>query len=106
MYEFRRQLEYKTEKFSSKLTVVDRFFPSSQICSGCENHRHKMPLKERLYVCPDCGHTQDRDLNAANNINRWFNGIFIPEREKAVSSIVLAWVVGKPSISHDRATVK
>lgn len=106
MYEFRRQLEYKTEKFSSKLTIVDRFFPSSQICSGCGNHRHKMPLKERLYVCPNCGHTVDRDLNAANNINRWFNGIFVPEREKAVSSTVLACGVGKPSVSHDRATVK
>ena len=43
MYEFQRQLEYKTEKFSSKLTRVDRMFPSSQICSNCGQHRHKMP---------------------------------------------------------------
>lgn len=80
MYEFKRQLEYKTEKFSSKLILVDRFFPSSQICSNCGNHRHKMPLKNRVYVCPDCGHTEDRDLNAAKNIERWFEGIFIPIR--------------------------
>ncbi|WP_242058032.1 MULTISPECIES: transposase [Nostoc] len=39
MYEFRRQLEYKTEKFSSKLILVDRIFPSSQICSNCGQHR-------------------------------------------------------------------
>ncbi|NEO58201.1 MAG: transposase [Okeania sp. SIO3B5] len=76
MYEFKRQLEYKTEKFSSKLVLVDRMFPSSQICSNCGNHRHKMPLKERVYICPDCGHAEDRDLNASKNIERWFEGIF------------------------------
>jgi putative transposase len=80
MYEFQRQLEYKTEKFSSQLVLVDRFFPSSQICSNCGNHRHKMPLKNRVYVCPDCGHTEDRDLNAAKNIEGWFEGIHIPIR--------------------------
>ncbi len=80
MYEFKRQLEYKTEKFSSQLILVDRFFPSSQICSNCGNHRHKMPLKSRVYQCPDCGHTEDRDLNAAKNIERWFEGIHIPTR--------------------------
>jgi len=79
-YEFQRQLEYKTEKFSSQLVLVDRFFPSSQICSNCGNHRHKMPLKNRVYHCPDCGHTEDRDLNAAKNIEGWFEGIHIPIR--------------------------
>ena len=78
MYEFKRQLEYKTEKFGSELILVDRFFPSSQICSNCGNHRHKMPLKNRVYVCPDCGYKADRDLNAARNIDRWFADIFIP----------------------------
>ncbi|MEO1561690.1 MAG: RNA-guided endonuclease TnpB family protein, partial [Cyanobacteria bacterium J06632_19] len=65
MYEFKRQLEYKTEKYKSQLILVDRMFPSSQICSNCGNHRHKMPLKERVYLCPECGHTEDRDLNAS-----------------------------------------
>ena len=85
MYEFRRQLEYKTEKFSSKLILVDRMFPSSQICSNCGNHRHKMPLKNRVFVCPDCGHVEDRDLNAAKNIDRWFENIFIPDSVRAAS---------------------
>jgi putative transposase len=78
MYEFKRQLEYKTEKFGSQLILVDKFLPSSQICSNCGNHRHGMPLKNRVYVCPDCGHTEDRYLNAAKNIDRWFMDIFIP----------------------------
>ncbi|WP_287288596.1 MULTISPECIES: RNA-guided endonuclease TnpB family protein [unclassified Okeania] len=70
MYEFRCQLEYKTEKFSSQLVLVDRMFPSSQICSNCGNHRHQMPLKNRVYICPDCGHIEDKDLNASKNIER------------------------------------
>ncbi|WP_445250381.1 RNA-guided endonuclease InsQ/TnpB family protein [Microcoleus sp. OTE_8_concoct_300] len=107
MYEFRRQLEYKTEKFSSFLTLVDRMFPSSQICSNCGQHRHKMPLKNRVYVCPECGHTEDRDLNAAKNIERWFEGIFIPSRsDLAVSSTVSACGVDKPLRSHPKTTVK
>ncbi len=107
MYEFRRQLEYKTEKFISKLTLVDRFFPSSQICSNCGQHRHKMPLKNRVYVCPECGHTEDRDLNAAKNIERWFDGIYVPERsDMAVSSTVSVCGVHKPDGSHAIGTMK
>lgn len=106
MYEFKRQLEYKVEKFDSQLILVDRFFPSSQICSNCGNHRHKMPLKNRLYECPDCGHSEDRDLNAAKNINRWFEGIFIPERSEAASSAVLACGADKPLLSHQAAALK
>ena len=106
LYEFKRQLEYKTEKFSSKLVIVDRMFPSSQICSNCGKHRHKMPLKERVYVCP-CGHTEDRDLNASKNIERWFEGIYIPARSsQAVSSTEIACGVDKPDSSHTVATLK
>ena len=107
MYEFRRQLEYKTQKFSSQLVLVDRMFPSSQICSNCGNHRHKMPLKQRVYMCPDCGHTEDRDLNAAKNIERWFEGIFIPIRsDQMASSAKMACGVDKPLKSHLETTVK
>ncbi|WP_089131427.1 RNA-guided endonuclease InsQ/TnpB family protein, partial [Tolypothrix sp. NIES-4075] len=106
MYEFQRQLEYKTEKFQSKLILVDRFFPSSQICSNCGNHRHKMPLKNRVYICPDCGYKEDRDLNAAKNIDRWFEDIFIPERSETVSSTEIACGVDKPLRSHSKTTMK
>ena len=108
MYEFKRQLEYKVEKFSSQLVLVDRFFPSSQLCSNCGNHRHKMPLKNRVYVCPDCGHTEDRDLNAAKNIERWFEGIFIPERSDftTASSVGIACEADKPLESHLKTALK
>ena len=45
-----------------------------------------MPLTNRVYVGPDCGHTADRDLNAAKNIERWFEGIFIPGRSDKMAS--------------------
>lgn len=45
-----------------------------------------MPLTNRVYVCPDCGQTADRDLNAAKNIKRWFDGIFIPGRSDKMAS--------------------
>ncbi|BAY41458.1 ISSoc7, transposase (plasmid) [Nostoc sp. NIES-2111] len=106
MYEFKRQLEYKTEKFSSKLTLVDRMFPSSQICSNCGQHRDKMPLKNRVYICPDCGHTEDRDLNASKNLERWFDGIHIPKCSNvAVSSTVPACGVDNPLRSHPKTTM-
>lgn len=65
-----------------------------------------MPLKNRVYVCRRCGHTEDRDLNAARNLERWFDGIWIPERsELAVSSTVSACGVDKPDSSHTIATL-
>ncbi|AOY84707.1 RNA-guided endonuclease TnpB family protein [Moorena producens JHB] len=66
-YEFKRQLEYKCEWYGSQLVIVDRFYPSSQLCSGC-GHRQKMPLKIRTYNCCECGLILDRDLNAAINL--------------------------------------
>ncbi len=45
-----------------------------------------MPLKNRVYVCPACGHTADRDLNGVQNIERWFEGIFIPGRSDKMAS--------------------
>ena len=76
-YEFRRQLEYKTVWYGSKLTVADRFYPSSQICSNC-GHRQKMPLKERVFKCQSCDNQVDRDLNASRNLEKWHIDISYP----------------------------
>jgi putative transposase len=66
-YEFKRQLEYKADWYGAKLTIVDRFYPSSQLCSSC-HHRQKMPLHKRIYECGNCGEKIDRDLNASINL--------------------------------------
>lgn len=67
--EFRRMLEYKTSWHKKVLAKVDRFFPSSQLCSVCcyKNEAVKN-LSIRKWVCPQCGATHDRDVNAAKNI--------------------------------------
>ena len=66
-YEFRRQLEYKTQWYGSELVVVDRFLPSSKTCSNC-GHVQDMPLNLRTFDCSECGISIDRDLNASVNL--------------------------------------
>ncbi|MCC6168390.1 MAG: transposase [Caldilineaceae bacterium] len=49
---------------------IDRFLPSSQVCSGCGS-RQPMSLEERVFACRACGAVLDRDHNAARNIRSW-----------------------------------
>ncbi|MFF0292067.1 RNA-guided endonuclease InsQ/TnpB family protein [Kitasatospora sp. NPDC004615] len=65
--ELRTMLEYKTEWYGRELITVDRWFPSSKLCSACGTTRAKMPLNVREWMC-DCGAVHDRDVNAARNI--------------------------------------
>lgn len=69
-YEFKRQLEYKTKKFGSKLVLADRWYPSSKTCSNCGCTKESLSLSERVYSCEHCGHIMNRDLNAAINLSR------------------------------------
>lgn len=65
----RRQVEYKAPWYGSEVQTIDRFFPSSQICSACgERVTQKLNLSDRTYKCEHCGETIDRDVNAARNI--------------------------------------
>ena len=66
-YEFKRQLEYKTAWYGSSLHVINRWFPSSQLCSSC-GAKQSMSLNVRQYDCPSCNLSIDRDLNASINI--------------------------------------
>jgi putative transposase len=66
--EFRRQLEYKCLWHRRHLSVIDRWFPSSQMCNGCGAIHEVLSLSDRHWVCGGCGAVHDRDINAANNI--------------------------------------
>jgi len=65
--EFRSMLEYKAAWYGREVIAVDRFFPSSRLCSVCGTLQQKMPLSVRTWTC-DCGTTHDRDVNAAKNL--------------------------------------
>lgn len=67
--EFRRQLTYKSKWYGRTLSVVGRYYPSSQICHVCGNRNGKKSEDIRNWVCPSCGSELDRDLNAAINIH-------------------------------------
>jgi putative transposase len=75
MAELRRQLEYKTKWYSSRLVVAPRFFPSSKQCHVCGTVHETMTLADREWDCPGCGAHHDRDANAAKNLEnvavRW-----------------------------------
>jgi putative transposase len=68
--EFTRQLEYKSKWYGSTLVKAGRFYPSSKICASCGTVKAKLSLATRTYACDVCGHTVDRDLNAAINLAR------------------------------------
>jgi len=66
--EFVRQLQYKGDWAGRNVVTIDQFFPSSKRCSCCGFTMQKMPLDVRQWICPTCGETHDRDINAARNI--------------------------------------
>ncbi|MBW4573936.1 MAG: transposase [Aphanothece sp. CMT-3BRIN-NPC111] len=65
---FTNFLAYKLEKKGGKLVEIDRWFPSSKLCSNCYCQIDKLPLDIREWNCPHCGTRHDRDGNAATNI--------------------------------------
>ena len=67
-FEFRRQLTYKSSWYGKSLIVIDRYYPSSQICHVCNYRDGKKSEDVRSWICPDCGSKLDRDINAAINI--------------------------------------
>ena len=71
LYEFRRQIEYKSEERGIKVVVVPRFYPSSKTCSCCGNYKKDLKLSYRIYRCEHCGSVIDRDFNAALNLERY-----------------------------------
>jgi putative transposase len=65
---FTNFLAYKLEQKGGKLVEIERWFPSSKLCSNCYHQVDQMPLNIREWICPNCGTHHDRDGNAATNI--------------------------------------
>ncbi len=68
--EFRRQLEYKAVRRGKTVLVVDRWYPSSKLCSACGYKMPKVPLAMRDWTCPQSQTHHDRDINAAMNLQK------------------------------------
>ena len=67
-YYFRQKLGQKCKLNNIELRIVDRFYPSSKICSCCGYIKKDLKLSDRTYICQDCGLVIDRDLNASINL--------------------------------------
>ena len=69
-YQSRLYLENLCNRLGIELGVVDRFCPSSKLCSTCGFKYKDLKLKERFWTCSNCGSEHDRDRNAAINLGR------------------------------------
>ncbi|MCK4381516.1 MAG: transposase, partial [Candidatus Lokiarchaeota archaeon] len=66
--QFNNILRYKMEQKGKYLILIDRFFPSSKMCSVCGYINNQLKLKDRKWSCPACSTEHDRDINASINI--------------------------------------
>ena len=69
-YQSRLYLENLCNRLGIELRVVDRFYPSSKLCSTCGFKYKDLKLKERFWTCSSCGSKHDRDRNAAINLGQ------------------------------------
>ena len=63
-----RQASYKAEIYGGVCRQIDKWFPSSKVCGKCGQINDGLKLSDRAFNCDGCGHSEDRDLNAAHNI--------------------------------------
>ena len=65
---FRNFIQYKLEREGKHFVKIDKMFPSSKLCSHCGYKNQDLILKDRKWICPQCGTPHNRDENAAINI--------------------------------------
>ena len=67
-FEFRTKLINKCKENNIELRIVDRWHPSSKLCHNCGHIKKDLKLKDRTYICSECGYVEDRDINASLNL--------------------------------------
>ena len=65
---FREMLRYKLERQGKRLILLDRYNPTARTCSACGQVQDGVDYGSRRWICPRCGTTHDREVNAAKNI--------------------------------------
>lgn len=76
LHRFKEILRYKAEWYNRHVVEIDRFFPSSKLCSNCGHKNTELKLSDREWTCSGCGTKHDRDFNAAVNIESEGKRIF------------------------------
>jgi len=69
-YYFKNRVIWKCQIHGIEFREADRFYPSSKLCSCCENKKTDLKLGDRIYKCSNCGLIIDRDINAAINLQK------------------------------------
>ena len=69
-YAISTKLINKCNERNIELRIVDRFYPSSKLCSCCGNIKKDLKLNDRIYKCCNCGLEIDRDYNASINLEK------------------------------------
>jgi putative transposase len=82
----RRQLEYKSLRYDTRLIIADRWYPSSKLCSFCHWKNDLLMLKDREWTCQQCGVLHDRDINAARNLKRLATKTALPEASQSATN--------------------
>ena len=88
---FLRKLEWVARKAGKQVVYIDRFEPTTKMCSSC-GHIQDMPLHERVFRCGKCDLVLDRDHNAALNIKR--AGIACALRDRKTTSVAVPLPTG------------
>lgn len=82
-YDLSSKIEYKARYSNRYIYYADMFFASSKTCLNCLNKNSDLKLSDRIFACPSCGFTIDRDTAAAINLReemeRYLIGIAHPE---------------------------
>ena len=83
-YTFAQKLIWKSQFNNCIVVKSDRFYPSSKTCNHCGYVNHNLTLKDRKWVCPDCGTEIIRDQNAAQNLRDNAVNLLVDEIESTL----------------------
>jgi len=69
--EFRRQMEYKTVWYRSRLIKTPKSYPSSKMCSVCGYINDELKRSDGVWICLECGTNHQRDENSSTNMRNY-----------------------------------
>ncbi|MHA2248085.1 MAG: RNA-guided endonuclease InsQ/TnpB family protein, partial [Candidatus Hodarchaeales archaeon] len=104
---FQQFLTYKASLYGSSVIAIDRWFPSSKLCSNCLYYHRGLTLADRVFRCPLCGLVLDRDYNAALNIANYYyiyQLLLFPVAESSAETLNACGEAVRPVFHQARVT--